>query len=111
MHEAGDVVPAVGCAVGAWLGAIPLCLDWEQPWQVRARSALWCVRCHWRCSVSGGMRVGLDYGTIRRKFRRSGSFWVGLGMCERRLFFQLCVVHALARLWRGGRCCFTRWLR
>ncbi|CAN0484843.1 unnamed protein product, partial [Scytosiphon promiscuus] len=19
--------------LGAWLGAIPLCLDWEQPWQ------------------------------------------------------------------------------
>lgn len=36
MHEAGAMVPALGCAVGAWLGAIPLSLDWEQPWQVRA---------------------------------------------------------------------------
>ena len=33
-YEPGAMVPAVGCAVGAWLGAIPLSLDWERPWQV-----------------------------------------------------------------------------
>lgn len=36
VHEEGAMVPAASCVVGAWLGAIPLCLDWEQPWQVRA---------------------------------------------------------------------------
>ncbi|CAN0308382.1 unnamed protein product, partial [Hapterophycus canaliculatus] len=34
VHEPAVMVPAAGCALGAWLGAIPLCLDWEQPWQV-----------------------------------------------------------------------------
>jgi len=34
VHESGAMVPAAGCALGAWLGAIPLCLDWERPWQV-----------------------------------------------------------------------------
>eukprot|EP00752_Nemacystus_decipiens_P012558 g11122.t1 len=33
VHESRTMVPAAGCALGAWLGAIPLCLDWEQPWQ------------------------------------------------------------------------------
>eukprot|EP00904_Undaria_pinnatifida_P005596 jgi/Undpi1/2166/HiC_scaffold_12.g05552.m1 len=33
VYEEGAMVPAAGCAIGAWLGAIPLCLDWEQPWQ------------------------------------------------------------------------------
>lgn len=39
------MVPAAGSALGAWLGAIPLCLDWEQPWQVsRLVSSHVCTR-------------------------------------------------------------------
>jgi len=27
--------PAIGTLVGAWLGAVPIPLDWDRPWQVR----------------------------------------------------------------------------
>jgi len=27
------VYPAVGTFVGGWLGAVPIALDWDRPWQ------------------------------------------------------------------------------
>lgn len=29
------VYPAIGTAVGCWLGVCPSALDWDRPWQVR----------------------------------------------------------------------------
>ena len=34
--ERALVYPAVGAVMGSWAGAIPIGLDWERPWQVRA---------------------------------------------------------------------------
>lgn len=34
--ERALVYPAVGAVIGCWAGAIPIGLDWERPWQVRA---------------------------------------------------------------------------
>ncbi|KAG8216237.1 GPI biosynthesis protein family Pig-F-domain-containing protein [Butyriboletus roseoflavus] len=31
--ECGMIYPAVGTFVGGWLGAIPIALDWDRPWQ------------------------------------------------------------------------------
>ncbi|KAK7469225.1 Glycosylphosphatidylinositol (GPI) anchor assembly protein [Stygiomarasmius scandens] len=31
--ERAMVYPAVGAALGSWLGAIPIALDWDRPWQ------------------------------------------------------------------------------
>lgn len=28
-------LPAQGAVIGAWLGAWPMPLDWERPWQVK----------------------------------------------------------------------------
>lgn len=74
MHEAGAMVPALGCAVGAWLGAIPLSLDWEQPWQV------------WPLPMCVGGLLGYSLGgvsllaaggaaQVRRKLARSSDHW------------------------------------
>lgn len=32
--ERALVYPTIGALTGAWLGAIPIGLDWERPWQV-----------------------------------------------------------------------------
>jgi len=32
--ERAVVYPAIGSFVGAWLGTIPIALDWDRPWQV-----------------------------------------------------------------------------
>lgn len=32
--ERAVVYPAIGALTGAWLGAIPIALDWDRPWQV-----------------------------------------------------------------------------
>jgi len=32
--ERAMVYPAVGAVLGSWLGAIPIALDWDRPWQV-----------------------------------------------------------------------------
>lgn len=34
-HERLLVYPAVGTALGAWIGVFPIALDWDRPWQVR----------------------------------------------------------------------------
>jgi hypothetical protein len=28
------VYPVVGVALGSWIGAFPIALDWDRPWQV-----------------------------------------------------------------------------
>ena len=30
-------VPGHGAVIGAWLGAMPMPLDWEKPWQVSGK--------------------------------------------------------------------------
>ncbi|CAM9675421.1 unnamed protein product [Choristocarpus tenellus] len=45
-------VPAMGCAVGAWLGAVPLILDWNEPWQA------------WPLTVALGGLLGFSAGII-----------------------------------------------
>ncbi|CAN0237052.1 unnamed protein product [Pylaiella littoralis] len=69
-HERGTMVPAAGCALGAWLGAIPLCLDWEQPWQA------------WPLPMCAGGLLGFSLGCLlllgvgfAENVRRSFSFW------------------------------------
>lgn len=34
--ELALLVPAIGTLVGCWLGAVPIPLDWDRPWQVRS---------------------------------------------------------------------------
>jgi phosphatidylinositol glycan class F len=51
--ELAICIPAHGAALGAWVGAWPMPLDWERPWQVRIcpnlRSALpVCLSCFLR---------------------------------------------------------------
>lgn len=54
--ELAICIPAHGAALGAWVGAWPMPLDWERPWQVRIcpnlRSALpVCLSCFLRICV------------------------------------------------------------
>jgi len=39
--ERAVVYPAVGSFIGAWLGAIPIALDWDRPWQVSLSISSW----------------------------------------------------------------------
>lgn len=32
--ERAICIPAHGAVIGAWIGAFPMPLDWERPWQV-----------------------------------------------------------------------------
>lgn len=36
--ERSLVYPPVGAVLGGWLGAIPIALDWDRPWQVSDHS-------------------------------------------------------------------------
>eukprot|EP00903_Cladosiphon_okamuranus_P018248 g16787.t1 len=72
VHVPGTMVPAAGCALGAWLGAIPLCLDWEQPWQ------------GWPLPMCAGGLLGFSLGCLlllgaeaAEIVRRNFSFWRG----------------------------------
>ncbi|WAQ84682.1 hypothetical protein PtA15_5A255 [Puccinia triticina] len=48
--EVAILFPAIGACVGTWLGAIPIPLDWDQPWQA------WPITC--LVGASGGHAVG-----------------------------------------------------
>lgn len=37
--ERALVYPMVGTLCGAWVGVLPICLDWDRPWQVREEMA------------------------------------------------------------------------
>ena len=39
-YERAVVYPSVGSIVGAWLGAIPIALDWDRPWQASTPQSL-----------------------------------------------------------------------
>jgi hypothetical protein len=36
-EETAVALPALGAVAGAWVGAVPIPLDWDVPWQVRLR--------------------------------------------------------------------------
>lgn len=39
--ERAVVYPALGAIIGAWLGTIPIALDWDRPWQVSFSISSW----------------------------------------------------------------------
>jgi phosphatidylinositol glycan class F len=49
--ELAICIPAHGAALGAWVGAWPMPLDWERPWQE------WPVCCAY--GAGGGYLLGL----------------------------------------------------
>jgi phosphatidylinositol glycan class F len=56
IHELLFVVPSVLCCVGAWVGAYPIPLDWNRPWQ------LWPISCTY--GAVGGYLVGLALASV-----------------------------------------------
>eukprot|EP00515_Schizochytrium_aggregatum_P007756 CAMPEP_0202074386 /NCGR_PEP_ID=MMETSP0964-20121228/3580_1 /ASSEMBLY_ACC=CAM_ASM_000500 /TAXON_ID=4773 /ORGANISM="Schizochytrium aggregatum, Strain ATCC28209" /LENGTH=197 /DNA_ID=CAMNT_0048641531 /DNA_START=76 /DNA_END=669 /DNA_ORIENTATION=- len=46
------VTQAHGAILGAWLGAIPIPLDWDRPWQA------------WPCTIAYGAYAGFMIGTV-----------------------------------------------
>jgi len=53
--------PSVGCILGAWLGAFPIPLDWDRPWQV------WPISCSYGCILGylAGLVVSLLGATLQ----------------------------------------------
>ncbi|CBJ31716.1 conserved unknown protein [Ectocarpus siliculosus] len=79
LHELGAMVPAACCVLGAWLGAIPLCLDWEQPWQA------------WPLPMCAGGLLGFSLGCllllgyqILENVSRAVSVWSSEWRAEKR---------------------------
>jgi len=54
--EIACLLPAVGCIAGAWIGAFPIPLDWDRPWQV------------WPTSCVIGSEIGYSVGLLCASF-------------------------------------------
>ncbi|XP_006455119.1 hypothetical protein AGABI2DRAFT_180310 [Agaricus bisporus var. bisporus H97] len=52
--ERAVVYPAIGALTGAWLGAIPIALDWDRPWQAQA----------WPLTPTYGAIIGYIFASI-----------------------------------------------
>jgi GPI ethanolamine phosphate transferase 2/3 subunit F len=44
--ERAVLYPCIGALIGAWLGAIPIALDWDRPWQVIIKMINFVIS-HW----------------------------------------------------------------
>lgn len=58
--EAGVWSGSVGAVVGAWLGAVPMALDWDRDWQA------------WPCTVLWGAVAGWAIGRALTNVLKSG---------------------------------------
>jgi GPI ethanolamine phosphate transferase 2/3 subunit F len=58
--EAGVWGGSVGTFVGAWIGAIPIALDWDREWQ------------KWPCTVIWGMVMGWTAGRLLTSVMKLG---------------------------------------
>ncbi|KAG0583552.1 hypothetical protein M758_3G147400 [Ceratodon purpureus] len=54
--ERAICIPAHGALIGAWVGAFPMPLDWERPWQE------WPISCTY--GAAGGYLVGLTISIL-----------------------------------------------
>lgn len=66
------VYPAAGAFIGGWLGAIPIALDWDRPWQVRSYQS-------YPAYLHSFSPVGLAFDTALWESRRL-HHWCTLGI-------------------------------
>lgn len=54
-----SAIPALATVLGAWIGAIPIPLDWDRPWQV------WPISCTY--GAIGGYLIGLFFAFMKTR--------------------------------------------
>lgn len=54
-----SAIPALATVLGAWIGAIPIPLDWDRPWQV------WPISCTY--GAIGGYLLGLFFAFMKTR--------------------------------------------
>ncbi|PFH47601.1 hypothetical protein AMATHDRAFT_151706 [Amanita thiersii Skay4041] len=62
--ERALVYPTIGAFIGSWIGAIPIALDWDRPWQASTPTLSFIQSRAWPLTPAFGSIAGFTLGSI-----------------------------------------------